>query len=104
MIDHQHYFYPCDAFRQEKAGDPFLISKYQSGKKKFIPCFPCNTLAFMMVSDAHEGNNRLLFCCAHEQVRGKEALGMTGGRGRALGWEQRLVAGFLLTTSLGQAG
>ena len=53
-----------------------------------------------MVSGAQEGNNRLFFSFAHEQTGDKQPLGMTEGRGRALGWEERVVAGFLPTTSL----
>lgn len=52
-----------------------------------------------MVSVAQEGINRL-FYSAHEPTGDKEAFGSTGRRGRALGWQDSVVAVFPLTTSL----
>lgn len=53
-----------------------------------------------MVSGAQERKNRLSFFSAHEEMGDKQALGMSGGRGRALGWEEMVTAGLLPTTSL----
>lgn len=79
------------------AGDPFLTSKHQRKKTHPIPSFPViHSPPWWCLVHRRE----TFFYSAHEQTGDKQALGMTGGRGRALGWEERVVAGFLPTTSL----